>query len=70
MKEKLIKTKFFKDFKKEAIIQLGLQKQEESWINLSENVNITDHNFNNWLVMNLINMLAEELPVKTNEARN
>ena len=70
MKEKLIKTKFFKDFKKEAIIQLGLQKQEESWINLSENVNITDQNFDNWLVMNLINMLAEELPVKTNEARD
>jgi hypothetical protein len=70
MKEKLIKTKFFKDFKKEAIITLGLQKQEESWINLSENVNITDQNFDNWLVMNLINMLAEELPVKTNEARD
>lgn len=70
MKKDLIRTKFFKDFKKRVAGQLDLKKQKVNWVNTEQNINITDDNFNNYCIINITNMLAEEMTIKRNETGN
>jgi len=70
MRKELIRSKFFQNFKKRVAGQLDLKKQKGNWINLSENINITDDNFNNYCIVNITNMIAEEMPIKRNETGN